>query len=272
MLPEVLGPTGAGRRVGRASVVGPGHRRQHGRRARARAAPRRRRAQPRHAAAPRSRVSDEPTADPTGTVAGFADATGRFLPLVCTLNATKVTDAVARLLGVDAAELDALALAGAARRRRSGARPAPRRRAHAEPPGRDRGAHRHPLRRRPASSSPGPRSRASSATCSPAPIDLAGRPATGGSCSSAAAPAAPPTARSSPTSPAGPCSSPTPSELVARGAAVQAAAVAHRPLVRRHRRGLGPRHAASSSSPTRPSTASPIRAAYSTTPHGECPP
>jgi xylulokinase len=56
-------------------------------------------------------VSDAPTADATGAVASFADATGRFLPLVCTLNATKVTDAVARLLGVDAAELDALALA-----------------------------------------------------------------------------------------------------------------------------------------------------------------
>ena len=56
-------------------------------------------------------VSDAPTADATGAVASFADATGRFLPLVCTLNATKVTDAVARLLGVDAAGLDALALA-----------------------------------------------------------------------------------------------------------------------------------------------------------------
>ncbi len=56
-------------------------------------------------------VSDHPAADPTGTVAGFADATGRYLPLVCTLNATKVTDAVARLLGVGAIELDALALA-----------------------------------------------------------------------------------------------------------------------------------------------------------------
>src|SRR6185369_8634906 len=30
-------------------------------------------------------VSDTPTADATGAVAGFADATGRFLPLVCTL-------------------------------------------------------------------------------------------------------------------------------------------------------------------------------------------
>ncbi len=55
-------------------------------------------------------VSDEPTADPTGTVAGFADATGRYLPLVCTMNATKVTDAVAQLLGVDRARFDALAL------------------------------------------------------------------------------------------------------------------------------------------------------------------
>jgi xylulokinase len=56
-------------------------------------------------------VSEKPTADPTGIVAGFADATGRFLPLVCTLNATKVTDAAARLLGVDTAGIDALALA-----------------------------------------------------------------------------------------------------------------------------------------------------------------
>ncbi len=39
-------------------------------------------------------VADAPTADPTGAVAGFADATGRFLPLVCTSNAAKVLDAV----------------------------------------------------------------------------------------------------------------------------------------------------------------------------------
>jgi xylulokinase len=55
-------------------------------------------------------VSDHPSADPSGAVAGFADATGRFLPLVCTLNATKVTDAVARLLGADHERFDALAL------------------------------------------------------------------------------------------------------------------------------------------------------------------
>lgn len=55
-------------------------------------------------------VSATPTADPSGAVAGFADATGRYLPLVCTSNAAKVTDAVRRLLGVDRAEFDDLAL------------------------------------------------------------------------------------------------------------------------------------------------------------------
>ncbi len=57
-------------------------------------------------------VSDAPTTDASGAVAGFADATGRYLPLVCTLNATRVTDAVGAWLGADHAELDALALAG----------------------------------------------------------------------------------------------------------------------------------------------------------------
>jgi len=56
-------------------------------------------------------VSESATADASGAVAGFADATGRFLPLVCTLNATKVTDTVAGWLGVDHDGLDALALA-----------------------------------------------------------------------------------------------------------------------------------------------------------------
>ncbi|MGK2928397.1 MAG: xylulokinase [Acidimicrobiales bacterium] len=58
-------------------------------------------------------VSDRPATDPTGTVAGFASADGRYLPLVCTLNATKASDAVARLLCVDHAEFDRLALAAA---------------------------------------------------------------------------------------------------------------------------------------------------------------
>ena len=56
-------------------------------------------------------VSDTPTHDPSGAVAGFASASGNFLPLVCTLNATKVTDTVARWLGTDAAGLARLALA-----------------------------------------------------------------------------------------------------------------------------------------------------------------
>jgi xylulokinase len=50
------------------------------------------------------------TADPTGIIAGFADATGRFLPLVCTLNAARVLTAAAGLLGVDLQRLDELAL------------------------------------------------------------------------------------------------------------------------------------------------------------------
>lgn len=56
-------------------------------------------------------VSERPAADPSGAVAGFADATGRFLPLVCTNNATKVTRMVSRLLRVDEQGLGQLALA-----------------------------------------------------------------------------------------------------------------------------------------------------------------
>ncbi len=59
-------------------------------------------------------VADAPVSDPSGAIAGFADASGRFLPLVCTLNATRVTDAAARLMGVDLADLDALAMAAPA--------------------------------------------------------------------------------------------------------------------------------------------------------------
>jgi xylulokinase len=58
-------------------------------------------------------VSGHPTSDATGAVAGFADATGRFLPLACTLNATKVTDEIAHLLGRTRDELEMLALGAA---------------------------------------------------------------------------------------------------------------------------------------------------------------
>jgi xylulokinase len=46
-------------------------------------------------------VTEAPAADPTGVVAGFADATGRFLPLACTLNATLAVDRFAAWLGLD---------------------------------------------------------------------------------------------------------------------------------------------------------------------------
>jgi xylulokinase len=55
-------------------------------------------------------VSPVAAADPSGAVAGFADATGRFLPLVCTINAGLVLSAVAGLLGASLDELSALAL------------------------------------------------------------------------------------------------------------------------------------------------------------------
>lgn len=48
--------------------------------------------------------------DPEGIVAGFADATGRQLPLVCTLNGAPVLAAVAEMLSVDFDEFDRLAL------------------------------------------------------------------------------------------------------------------------------------------------------------------
>jgi xylulokinase len=55
-------------------------------------------------------VTSAMTADPSGLVSGFADATGRFLPLACTLNAARVLDVTARMLGVDTASLSDLAL------------------------------------------------------------------------------------------------------------------------------------------------------------------
>ena len=56
-------------------------------------------------------VADGPSADPSGIVAGFADATGRFLPLVCTLNAARVMGAALRMAGAELDDLDRLALA-----------------------------------------------------------------------------------------------------------------------------------------------------------------
>jgi xylulokinase len=44
--------------------------------------------------------ADRPSADSTGTVAGFAGADGRYLPLACTLNATLAVDQVSQWLGL----------------------------------------------------------------------------------------------------------------------------------------------------------------------------
>ena len=58
-------------------------------------------------------VSAAPAHDPSGAVAGFCDAAGGFLPLVCTLNATRVTDTVGRWLGLDRDSLAGAALSAA---------------------------------------------------------------------------------------------------------------------------------------------------------------
>jgi len=56
-----------------------------------------------------SAVHEQPTADPSGIVAGFCDATGRYLPLVCTLNAARVLTTTAQLLDTDLLGLEKLA-------------------------------------------------------------------------------------------------------------------------------------------------------------------
>lgn len=55
-------------------------------------------------------ISDTSTHDATGEVAGFADLTGRFLPLVCTLNAARILDAATAILQCTHEELGELAL------------------------------------------------------------------------------------------------------------------------------------------------------------------
>lgn len=58
-------------------------------------------------------ASPLPTRDPSGAVAGFADATGRHLPLLATLNAARVMTATAAILGVGLTEFNQLAASGA---------------------------------------------------------------------------------------------------------------------------------------------------------------
>jgi xylulokinase len=58
-------------------------------------------------------VTPDAVTDPSGAIAGFADATGAHLPLVATLNAARVLDATAQVLGVDSGELGRLARSAA---------------------------------------------------------------------------------------------------------------------------------------------------------------
>ena len=55
-------------------------------------------------------VASRAISDPSGTVAGFADASGEYLPIAVTLNAARVLSSVAGILGVDFDELSRLAL------------------------------------------------------------------------------------------------------------------------------------------------------------------
>src|SRR5207248_11219837 len=58
-------------------------------------------------------VSAVPATDPSGAIAGFADATGAFLPLALTVNAALVLDRMAAMTGTDPAGLSQRALAAA---------------------------------------------------------------------------------------------------------------------------------------------------------------
>lgn len=53
--------------------------------------------------------SETPIVDPGGEVAAFCDATGRWLPLVCTMNVTVATEMVRKMFGLDHAALSAAA-------------------------------------------------------------------------------------------------------------------------------------------------------------------
>lgn len=56
-------------------------------------------------------VAERPVRDLTGAISGFADCTGHFLPLACTINGSRILDAGRAALGVDYDELARLAFA-----------------------------------------------------------------------------------------------------------------------------------------------------------------
>jgi xylulokinase len=59
-------------------------------------------------------ISDNPVYDTTGALNGFADVTGRFVPLACTINASRILDAGCHALGVDYDELAEIAFSAPA--------------------------------------------------------------------------------------------------------------------------------------------------------------
>ena len=92
-----------------------------------------RRSSPSAPAAPPSPARTTPTHEPTGTVAGFADATGEFLPLVCTLNGARNLVATAEVLGVTPRRARPPGADGAAGQRWPRVPALPRGRAHPAP-------------------------------------------------------------------------------------------------------------------------------------------
>jgi xylulokinase len=59
-------------------------------------------------------IASSSTKDATGLVAGFADGTGNYLPLACTLNGALVIDSTAELLGVNHDQFAELAISAPA--------------------------------------------------------------------------------------------------------------------------------------------------------------
>lgn len=57
-----------------------------------------------------SAVASQPVCDPDGLVTGFSDASGNWLPLACTLNASRIIDAMCKVTGLDYDAFDDAAL------------------------------------------------------------------------------------------------------------------------------------------------------------------
>jgi xylulokinase len=58
--------------------------------------------------------ANEPVVDPAGEIAGFCSSTGGWLPLLCTMNVTSVTEGVRALLGLDRSAFERIVAAAPA--------------------------------------------------------------------------------------------------------------------------------------------------------------